>query len=65
MMTPLLLARGARTGQSQEQMQAIVLPLIGAIMGLVSGFGSLLAAWAIKLGTVRIVGHLYPHVGPL
>ena len=32
MMTPLLLARGARAGQSQEQMQAIVLPLIGAIM---------------------------------
>ncbi len=63
MMTPLLLARGARAGQSQEQMQAIVLPLIGAIMGLVSGFGSLLAAWAaadavageMKSGTILAV----------
>jgi ABC-type transport system involved in multi-copper enzyme maturation permease subunit len=46
MMTPLLLARANRGAQTQEQMQAMVLPLIGAIMGLVSGFGSLLAAWA-------------------
>jgi ABC-type transport system involved in multi-copper enzyme maturation permease subunit len=46
MMSPLLLARAGRGAQTQEQMQAIVLPLIGAIMSMVSGFGSLLAAWA-------------------
>ena len=40
------MVRSLRTTQSTEQMQAAVLPLIGAMMSLLSGFGSLLAAWA-------------------
>ncbi len=46
LLTPLLMTRSMRATQTAEQMQAAVLPLIGAMMALVSGFGSLLAAWA-------------------
>jgi ABC-type transport system involved in multi-copper enzyme maturation permease subunit len=46
MLTPLLIMRGMRGTQNAEQMQAAVLPLIGGMMSLVSGFGSLLAAWS-------------------
>lgn len=46
MLTNLLMLKNMRTLQNSEQMQASVLPLIGAMMGMVSGFGSLLAAWS-------------------
>ncbi len=44
-LTPLMLAKNNRA-IGADQMQAIVLQIIGGIMGMVSGFGSLLAAWA-------------------
>jgi ABC-type transport system involved in multi-copper enzyme maturation permease subunit len=46
MLSTLLVMRNLRNVQNAEQMQAAVLPLIGSMMSLVSGFGSLLAAWA-------------------
>ena len=46
MLSSLLLIRNMRNVQNAEQMQAAVLPLIGSMMALVSGFGSLLAAWS-------------------
>ena len=61
-LTPLMLARNNRN-IGPDQMQAMVLQIIGGIMGLVSGFGSLLAAWAaadavsgeMKSGTILAV----------
>lgn len=61
-LTPLMLARNNR-GIGADQMQALVLQIIAGIMGLVSGFGSLLAAWAaadavageMKSGTILAV----------
>ncbi|MDR3702054.1 MAG: ABC transporter permease subunit [Candidatus Sulfopaludibacter sp.] len=44
-LTPLMLARNNRA-IGADQMQAMVLQIIGGIMSMVSGFGSLLAAWA-------------------
>jgi len=63
MLSSLLIIRSNRNVQNAEQMQAAVLPLIGSMMALVSGFGSLLAAWAaadalsteIRSGTVLAV----------
>jgi len=46
MLSTLLVMRNMRNVQNAEQMQAAVLPLIASMMGLVSGFGSLLAAWS-------------------
>lgn len=46
MLASLLAIRALRSTQNAEQMQAAVLPLIGSMMALVSGFGSLLAAWS-------------------
>jgi ABC-type transport system involved in multi-copper enzyme maturation permease subunit len=46
MLTPLLVIRNGRGAQNAEMMQMAVLPLIASMMQLVSGFGSLLAAWA-------------------
>jgi len=46
MLSSLLVIRNMRNVQNAEQMQAAVLPLIGSVMSLVSGFGSLLAAWS-------------------
>jgi ABC-type transport system involved in multi-copper enzyme maturation permease subunit len=61
-LTPLMLARNNRN-IGADQMQAMVLQIIGGIMSLVSGFGSLLAAWAaadavageMKSGTILAV----------
>ena len=44
-LTPLMIAKNNRN-LSADQVQTIVLQLIGGIMSMVSGFGSLLAAWA-------------------
>ena len=44
-LTPLMLARNNRA-IGADQVQAMVLQIIGGIMSMVSGFGSLLAAWA-------------------
>ena len=46
LLTGLLAMRAMRNTANAEQMQAAVLPLIGSMMALVSGFGSLLAAWS-------------------
>ena len=46
MLSTLLVIRNLRTTQNIEQMQAAVLPMIASMMGFVSGFGSLLAAWS-------------------
>jgi ABC-type transport system involved in multi-copper enzyme maturation permease subunit len=46
MLTPLLAIRYGPGGQNVEMKQIIVLPLIASMMQIVSGFGSLLAAWA-------------------
>jgi len=46
MLTPLLGMKAMTTAQNASQMQVAVLGFVAAIMGFVSGFGSLLAAWA-------------------
>lgn len=46
MMSPLLANKAATTAENAQQMQGFVLNEIAIIMSLVSGFGSLLAAWA-------------------
>lgn len=63
MMTPLLIYKAATTAGNAQQMQGLVLNMVAMVMSLVSGFGSLLAAWAaadsvaseIKSGTVLAV----------
>jgi len=63
MMTPLLTLKGKTTISNVEGMQAYVLQLVSAIMYMVSGAGSLLAAWAaadavdseMKSGTILAV----------
>jgi len=63
MMTPLLTLKGKTTISNMEGMQAYVLQLVAAIMYMVSGAGSLLAAWAaadavdseMKSGTILAV----------
>jgi ABC-type transport system involved in multi-copper enzyme maturation permease subunit len=63
MMTPLLTLKGRTTMSNMEGMQAYVLQLVSAIMYMVSGAGSLLAAWAaadavhteMKSGTILAV----------
>jgi ABC-type transport system involved in multi-copper enzyme maturation permease subunit len=62
-LTPLMLARNNSRAIGADQMQAMVLAIIGGIMGMVSGFGSLLAAWSaadavageMKSGTILAV----------
>ncbi len=62
-LTPLLMTRSANRNVSPDQLQAMMLQIIGGIMGMVSGFGSLLAAWAasdavageMKSGTILAV----------
>ncbi len=44
-LTPLMVAKNNRN-IGPDQLQSLVLQIIGGIMSLVSGFGSLLAAWA-------------------
>jgi ABC-type transport system involved in multi-copper enzyme maturation permease subunit len=46
MMTPLLGAKAMRSAQNAAQMENLVLTMVAEIMQFVSGFGSLLAAWA-------------------
>jgi ABC-type transport system involved in multi-copper enzyme maturation permease subunit len=61
-LTPLMLARNNRA-MPADQMQSLVLAIISGVMGMVSGFGSLLAAWAaadavaseMKSGTILAV----------
>lgn len=63
MMTPLLTLKGRTTASNMEGMQAYVLQLVAMIMYMVSGAGSLLAAWAaadavhteMKSGTILAV----------
>jgi ABC-type transport system involved in multi-copper enzyme maturation permease subunit len=62
MMTPLMAAR-AMAGNQPARAQGMVLALVSAIVSTVSGFGSLLAAWAaadavaaeLKSGTVMAI----------
>jgi len=61
--TPLISAKAMRNSMSAGQVEGMVASMIGAIMSLVSGFGSMLAAWAaadtvgaeIKSGTILAV----------
>jgi ABC-type transport system involved in multi-copper enzyme maturation permease subunit len=63
LMTPLLGYKAMTTASNAQQMQGFILGLVANIMGLVSGFGSLLAAWAaadsvageMKSGTILAV----------
>ena len=63
MMTGLLGMRAMSKAQNAERMQMLVLPMIASMMTLVSGFGSLLAAWSaadavageMRTGTVLAV----------
>jgi ABC-type transport system involved in multi-copper enzyme maturation permease subunit len=63
MMTPMLGFKAITTASNASQMQSMVLGLVAAIMSMVSGFGSLLAAWAaadsvateMKSGTILAV----------
>jgi len=63
MMTPLLAFKAVTTASNAQQMQGVVLNEIVAVMSLMSGFGSLLAAWAaadsvaseMKSGTILAV----------
>jgi ABC-type transport system involved in multi-copper enzyme maturation permease subunit len=63
MMTPMLAMKAAATGENAAQMQTVVLGIVSAIMYFVSGFGSMLAAWAaadsvateMKTGTILAV----------
>ena len=58
MLTPLLGIKAMTSAQNAAQMQGVVLSLVANIMGFVSGFGSLLAAWtaADSLGTEMASG---------
>lgn len=63
MMTPMLGYKALKTASNASQMQTLVLNLVSVIMSMVSGFGSLLAAWAtadavaseMKSGTILAV----------
>lgn len=63
MMTPFLAYKAMTTASNAQQMQGMVMGLIGAIMLMVSGFGSMLAIWAaadsvaseMKSGTILAV----------
>ncbi len=63
MMTPLLGYKAMTTATNAQQMQGVILNTVAAIMSMVSGFGSLLAAWAaadsvageMKSGTILAV----------
>jgi len=46
MLTPLLGAKAVKTAQNAAQMQSVVLNMVSTIMEFVSGFGSIVAAWA-------------------
>lgn len=46
MMTPMLAARTMSSTMGAGQAQGMVLGMVSAIMSMVSGFGSLMAAWA-------------------
>ncbi len=63
MMSPLLAYKSMTTASNAQQMQGLILSEVAAVMSLVSGFGSLLAAWAaadsvageMKSGTILAV----------
>lgn len=63
MMTPLMVMKSQSAAQGLPHTETVVLGLIGAIMSMLSGFGSLLAAWAaadavwsdIRSGTILAV----------
>jgi ABC-type transport system involved in multi-copper enzyme maturation permease subunit len=63
MLSPMMMAKSMGKTMSQSQVQSLVLGEVSAIMGLVSGFGSLLAAWAaadsvageVRSGTILAV----------
>ena len=63
MMTPLMAYKAETTAANAQQMQGFILNEVAALMSLVSGFGSLLAAWAaadsiageMKSGTILAV----------
>src|ERR1700683_3470857 len=63
MLTPMMLAKSMGRTMSASQVQGLVLGEVSAIMSFVSGFGSLLAAWAaadavageVRSGTILAV----------
>lgn len=63
MMSPLLAYKAMTSASNAQQMQGYILNEVAAVMSLVSGFGSLLAAWAaadsvageMKSGTILAV----------
>jgi|SRR5215472_1886910 len=63
MMTPLLAYKAMTNTANAQQMQGFILNTVAGVMSLVSGFGSLLAAWAaadsvageMKSGTILAV----------
>ena len=63
MMTPMMAVKSMAATQSVEQGQAMVLGVVSLVMGMVTGFGSLLAAWSaadaigseMKSGTILAV----------
>jgi ABC-type transport system involved in multi-copper enzyme maturation permease subunit len=63
MLTPLMLAKSMARTMSASQVQGMVLGEVSAIMSVLSGFGSLLAAWAaadavageVRSGTILAV----------
>ena len=63
MMTPLMFMKAQSGAPGMPRTESMVLGLIGSIMSLLSGFGSLLAAWAaadavwsdIRSGTILAV----------
>jgi ABC-type transport system involved in multi-copper enzyme maturation permease subunit len=62
-LTPLMMIRSGRANLPPDQVQTAVLAMIAGIMSMVSGFGSLLAAWSaadavageMKSGTILAV----------
>jgi ABC-type transport system involved in multi-copper enzyme maturation permease subunit len=63
MMTPLMVMKTQSAAQGMPRTESVVLGLIGTIMSMLSGFGSLLAAWAaadavwsdVRSGTILAV----------
>ena len=63
MMTPMLVYKSMTSASNAQQMQGYILNTVAGIMAMVSGFGSLLAAWAaadsvageMKSGTILAV----------
>jgi ABC-type transport system involved in multi-copper enzyme maturation permease subunit len=63
LMSPLMVAKAMTTASNAQQLQAMVLGIVSIVAGMVSGVGSLLAAWVtagaisseLKSGTILAV----------